>query len=180
MKNKIKIILFLFFLFASIFARFIPLKLPNIELFSSLIAISILLFDSKYLPFISLVAVLISDLLLFFVLHVPFSLKWELIVVISWSLVVLTQKLLKGFRFLNVLSMEIIGTLVFFFVSNSLVFFAFNFYPKNFYGYVSCLIAGLPFLRNQLLYNTLFSFVVYGSVFALRKEQDYLTIHENP
>jgi hypothetical protein len=40
----------------------------------------------------------------------------------------------------------------------------FNFYPKNISGYIACMIAGIPFLRNQSLFNLLFSLIVFATV----------------
>lgn len=162
MKNKAENVFFIFFLLIAIFSRFLPLKLPNVEFFSSLIAFTILLHDkNKFLYAIPFV-VIFSDGLLSF--KVPFMLKWEIIVFISWFVVILVQYVVSGKKILNVISMELLGTLAFFLVSNSLVFFMFDFYPKSFSGYLTCLLAGLPFLRNQLIYNFFFSFLVYGTI----------------
>ena len=106
----------------------------------------------------------VSDILLNIFLKTPFSLKWEVVVIAGWLFVVATQNLLKGKKLLNAIIMELSGSVVFYFVTNSLVFFFFDFYPKNYFGYITCMAAGIPFLRNQAIYNFFLSFVVYYTV----------------
>jgi len=164
MKRNLKMAVFVLFALVSMFYRLIPLKLPNVEFFSSLIAFTILSSDKKMnlllIPFL----ILLSDILLNIFLSVPFDPKWEAIVLVGWILVIVAQYILRGKKFYNVVTMELTGTLVFYFITNSLVFFMFNFYPKNISGYIACMIAGIPFLRNQSLFNLFFSLIVFLTV----------------
>ncbi|MGB9769072.1 MAG: DUF6580 family putative transport protein [Caldisericum sp.] len=164
MKRNLKLAVFIFFALVSVFYRLIPFKLPNVEFLSSLIAFTLLSYDKKVALSIIPLLVVISDVLLNVVLHIPFDFRWEVIVIFGWLLVILTQYMLRGKKVLNVVIMEIVGTLVFYFITNSLVFFVFNFYPKTIAGYISCMLAGLPFLRNQALFNFAFSFIVFATV----------------
>ncbi|MGC9125548.1 MAG: DUF6580 family putative transport protein, partial [Caldisericaceae bacterium] len=90
--------------------------------------------------------------------------SWELIVIAGWITAGLTQRVFAGKSLAKIFSMEILGTIAFFLVTNSLVFVLFNFYPKALVGYFDCLAAGLPFLRNQLLGNTFFSLIAFATV----------------
>lgn len=181
MKRNVKFAILLFFSLVAVFYRLIPLKLPNVEFFSSLIAFTILAYGRKSVYVFVPMLVIASDLLLYLFLRTPFDLKWEIIVLIGWLLVILTQDLLKGKKLQNVISMELLGTIVFYFITNSLVFFVFNFYPKTLQGYVACMIAGLPFVRNQAIFNFIFSFVVYATVRGLgySNELSVAIKHEN-
>lgn len=164
MKRNLRILIGIFFALVSVFYRFIPFKLPNIEFFSTLIAFTILSSDKKLnLLWIPLL-VLLSDILLNVLLKVPFDPKWETIVLIGWILVICVQYFLRGKKFYHVATMELFGTLVFYFITNSLVFFVFDFYPKNISGYIACMIAGIPFLKNQAIFNILFSPIVFLTV----------------
>jgi hypothetical protein len=91
---------FVLFALVSIFYRLIPLKLPNAEFFSSLIAFTILSSDKKInlllIPFL----ILISDILLNIFLSVPFDPKWELVVLVGWILVIVSQYVLRGKNFI--------------------------------------------------------------------------------
>jgi len=164
---KKKVLLALFFMFVAFGARLIPLKIPNVEFISSLIAFLILAFGLK----VSLPAIFVLVLLSDFVISGKLQL-WEVIVLSGWLAVIVTQWFLRGKRFLNIFLMEIIGTLAFFFVTNSLFFFVFNIYPKTISGYFMCLVAGIPFLRNQMIGNGIFSYIVYLTFnFALGTEK---------
>jgi hypothetical protein len=162
-KRKTNLVM-IFFAVLTVLIRLLPLKLPNIELFSTFIAISILTYHKNVLFVILPILVLVSDILLFLFLKTPLYPMWEVVVIVGWLFVVIAQNLLKGKRLSNAIIMELSGSVVFYFVTNSLVFFFFNFYPKNFVGYISCMIAGLPFLRNQTIYNFFLAFVVYYTV----------------
>ncbi|BAL81103.1 DUF6580 family putative transport protein [Caldisericum exile] len=164
MKKDLKKVVFVFFALVSVFYRFIPFKLPNVEFFSSLIAFTLLGFNKKTALSVVPILVILSDILLNITLHVPFDFRWEAIVIVGWVLVILTQYLLRGRKIYNVILMEIVGTLAFYFITNSMVFFVFNFYPKTLLGYITCMLAGLPFLRNQALFNFAFSFIVFASI----------------
>lgn len=164
MRKNVKIAIFLFFTLFSIIYRLIPLKLPNVEFFSSLIAFVILSYDYRIAIALIPPIILFSDLILKLVLKVPFDLRWELVVIIGWLLVIATQTFFRGKKILNVVLMEVFGTFAFYFITNSLVFFVFNFYPKSITGYFTCMIAGIPFLRNQVFFNLVFSLVIFATV----------------
>lgn len=146
----------IFFILIAFGIRFVPLKLPNVEFVSSAIAFLVLSFGLKTALPLMLGLVLLSDIALS---GVPQS--WELIVILGWASVIFTQWFIKGKKFYRVLLMEVMGTFSFFFVTNSLVFFMYNYYPKTPTGYIACLVAGIPFMRNQLIGNTLLSYIVY-------------------
>lgn len=146
----------LFFLLVAFGIRFVPLKIPNVEFVSSLIAFLTISYGFRNALFGAFFVVLLSDL----IISKSFS-PWEAIVLSGWLSVALTQYLVRGRKFLNIFSMEILGAVAFFLVTNSLVFFVFNFYPKNALGFIQCLASGLPFLRNQVIGNAIFSVIVY-------------------
>lgn len=156
----------IFFLLVAFGIRFIPLKIPNVEFVSSLIAFLTIAYGFRNAFFGAIFVVLLSDI----IISRNFSF-WEIIVLSGWLSVAITHYMLRGKKFANIFLMEIIGALVFFFVTNSLVFFAFNFYPKNMIGFIQCLSSGLPFLRNQMVGNALFSVIVYKTFnYSLSKE----------
>lgn len=64
---------------------------------------------------------------------------------------------------LRVMGASVISSLLFFFVSNSLVWMLDNStYPGNFSGWMACLTAGLPFLKNGMLADLLYSGLFFG------------------
>jgi hypothetical protein len=42
-------------------------------------------------------------------------------------------------------------------------------YPKTFAGWMSCLAAGIPFLKNDLVTNLLYSGVFFGGYVLMQK-----------
>jgi len=66
---------------------------------------------------------------------------------------------------------SILSTIIFFLLSNSSVWLlsAGITYPKTFAGWMSCLAAGIPFLKNDLVTNLLYTGVFFGGYVLLQK-----------
>jgi hypothetical protein len=62
----------------------------------------------------------------------------------------------------------IIGTLLFFFVTNTGVWLMYDFYPKNISGLFASWVAGIPFLRYSFLGDLFYVSLLFG-VFELMK-----------
>jgi hypothetical protein len=58
------------------------------------------------------------------------------------------------------------SSVLFYLITNFGSWLVFDFYPRTLDGLVTCYIAGLPFFRNTLLSNALFTLVLFGG-FAL-------------
>lgn len=65
----------------------------------------------------------------------------------------------------NIIEKSIVGSLIFFFITNFGCWINNSFYPQNFHGLLESLIAGIPFY-----WNTLFGFVFYSGVLILSKK----------
>lgn len=65
----------------------------------------------------------------------------------------------------------VLSTLLFFFLSNSSVWLLSGglTYPKTFDGWMSCLAAGIPFLKNDIITNMVYSGVFFGGYVLLEK-----------
>lgn|GEM_PF-6036210 len=156
---KKRVLISLFFTAAAAFARFIPLKIPNIEFISTAMVIMTIFFGLRFaLPSI-IGIVLITD----FIKSGPPQV-WEVIVILGWAAAAFTQRIFIGKHLSRILTMELAGTVAFFIVTNSLVFFLLNFYPKTLNGYLTCILAGLPFVRNQLIGNSLFFLIAFKTL----------------
>lgn len=170
------------FLLAALF-RFFPLVFPVLHNFSPVGALC--LFGAAYfgrthkalllLPFLTL---FISDLVLNNVFYAAYYdgftwftspsvyLSHLAVMALGWLM------LHKKVSTLGVVGASFMGGLVFFVISN------FNYwhgpsslYPQNVEGTVACYVAGLPFLKNTLISNLLFSAALFGVYerFAARK-----------
>ena len=78
---------------------------------------------------------------------------------------------LKKINILNVTAFSIASSLIFFFLSNSSVwlFDTTSTYTQNFGGWLNCLEAGIPFLKNGLVTDLVYSAVFFGGYVLLEK-----------
>ena len=80
---------------------------------------------------------------------------------------------LKKINVQNVVGFSIASSLLFFFLSNSSYFFfennVYHTYATSFSGYMDCLAAGIPFLKNNIPADLVYSGVFFGG-YALLKE----------
>ncbi|MEO6403997.1 MAG: DUF6580 family putative transport protein [Ferruginibacter sp.] len=85
---------------------------------------------------------------------------------------------LKKFSPLNIAAFSISSSLIFFILSNSSVWiFSNGYYAKNFSGFIDCLVAGIPFLKNGLVTDLVFSAILFGGYsLARQRSTDQKTI----
>ena len=76
---------------------------------------------------------------------------------------------LKKINPLNVAGFSIVSSLIFFFLSNSSVWLFESMYAKSFSGWMSCLAAGIPFLKNGLAADLVYSTVFFGGFVLLER-----------
>jgi len=79
---------------------------------------------------------------------------------------------LKKINVINVAGFSIASTLIFFFLSNSSVWLfdsAGLYYPRTFEGYKTCLAAGIPFLKNSMIADLVYSTIFFGGFVLLEK-----------
>lgn len=62
----------------------------------------------------------------------------------------------------RVLAASLGGSLIFFLISNFWSWYAYEMYPKNAGGLLTCYVAGLPFFINTLLGDLMFSALLFG------------------
>lgn len=174
MKNSINLrfgILVAIILVATAF-RFLAVSVPSLSNFSPVGTIALFggaYFTKKYWAFVvPILALWLSNLVLnnvFYKQWYPtFSFGFEAAVFISFALVVLVGIVtLKKVNLTNLLGANLLGTLVFFIVSNFFVWTAGEIYPQTFDGLVSCYTMALPFLKNTLMSNLIFSAIMFGA-----------------
>ncbi len=168
MTNRNKIIIAIILVAIGIAGRF----LPHLWNFTPLVAIG--LFAGVYLGrhyawIVPVVAMLISDLFLGF-----YSLPIMMSVYGSFALVGLFGYLMRKYKnFEMVLALSISGAVFFFLITNFAVWYWGPWYEKTLTGLVYSYTAGLPFFRNALLGDIIYTlglFGVYETVLYLRKK----------
>ncbi len=77
---------------------------------------------------------------------------------------------LKKIRIQNLILTSLLASIVFFLLSNFGVWASTNMYPKNFSGLIACYTAGLPFFKNTIMGDLVYTGVLFGTFeFAQRK-----------
>jgi len=110
--------------------------------------------------FIAITAMLISDIFLGFHTTMPY-------VYGSFILIIFLGSWLKNhFNILNTALTAISGSLIFFVITNFGVWLHFNLYPHTISGIIACYVAAIPFYRNTLAGDLIYSTVFFG-VFEL-------------
>lgn len=128
--------------------------------------------DRRWAFFLPIMAMFISDLILeIFSIAPGFYGIGQIGNYASLLFVTFLGFFLKKPNLTSVTGFSIASSLLFFFLSNTnCYFFDFSdFYGKGITGWVACLTAGLPFLRNGMLIDLMFSgmlFTAYHFLFA--------------
>lgn len=65
---------------------------------------------------------------------------------------------------------------IFFLVSNFGVWAGGTMYTKNITGLITCYAAGIPFIHNTIISDTLFTTVLFGTYYLLQTEYSYLKL----
>jgi hypothetical protein len=118
-------------------------------------------FSDKWLAFlVPLTALFLSDLALGFYHHME-------IVYLSFAFIVAIGLWLHKHRgALPIAGAVLVSSVLFFVITNFGVWALDALYPKTWYGLVACYVAAIPFFRNALLGDLLYTGVLFGS-FAL-------------
>jgi hypothetical protein len=77
-------------------------------------------------------------------------------------IVVLGMFALKKVRVINIVLATISASVIFFAVSNFGVWLSWDMYPHTFNGLVSCYIAGLPFFKNTIAGDFVYTTLLFG------------------
>ena len=153
-------------------SRFLPVAMPSMSNFSPVGAMA--LFGGAYFAkkqwayIVPMTALWLSNLVLnnvFYTKYYPtFSFGFELAVFVSFALVVAIGIIvLKKVNFTNLLIANVLGTIGFFIISKFFGWVVGKMYPQTMEGLGMCFTMGLPFLKNTLLSNLLFSAVMFGT-----------------
>lgn len=159
MENKKNIYLSLILIFVCI-SRIIPHPY-NFSPVGSIFLISPLLFnDRKWSLTISFLPLIISDFFIGKFIYKSDSFLYDgfLWVYLSYLIIWLYSSMSNQ----KIITKSIVGSLIFFFVTNASCWINSTFYPQNIYGFTESLIAGIPFY-----WNTLFGFVFYSGIIVL-------------
>ncbi len=160
-ENTIRLITLLGLVIIGVFARLIDHP-ANVSPIAAIALFSGAMFADKRLAFtVPIAAMILSDAFIgFHSLALVVYLSFALCVFVGWALI-------KRNNIKNVVIASLAGSLVFFILTNLAYWLAY--YPITIEGLVSCYTAALPFFRNALIGNLVYSAVLFGG-FALAEK----------
>tara|TARA_B110000196_G_scaffold307072_1_gene306323 strand:- start:106 stop:681 length:576 start_codon:yes stop_codon:yes gene_type:complete len=82
----------------------------------------------------------------------------------------------KGISVTKTLGGMLSSSGIFFLVSNFGVWAGGTMYTKNITGLITCYAAGIPFIHNTIISDTLFTTVLFGTYYLLQTEYSYLKL----
>lgn len=127
--------------------------------------------DKKIAFALPLLAMFISDVLFEVTNIAPGFWGWgQLVGYGIFALITVFGFQLKRINILNVAGFSIASSCIFFLLSNTSVWiFDTTSYAQNFGGWINCLAAGIPFLKNGLAADLVYSAVFFGGFVLLQK-----------
>ena len=155
------------FISAAILLAALSRLIPHLPNFTPLAAMALfggaLLNDKKLAFIIPIAAMIISDTIIGF--HQQ---MWG--VYISFILI-----LIMGLRLGNniktgpIIGYSLLGSLLFFVITNFAVWLPGNFYPLSLSGLIECYVAAIPFFGNSLLGDLFYNTVLFGGFFLAKQ-----------
>jgi hypothetical protein len=161
-------------LMIAVISRVIP-HIPNFTPVESIALFSGVYIASRKLSFLlPVIGIYLADLILNNTIYRSFYPEDSVFIWISgymlWTfiamggIIVLGQILKTRLKPLNIIGYSLMGSLLFFIVSNFGVWLGSVVYPKTIAGLIECYTMALPFFRNSLLSNVIFTVVLFGSM----------------
>ena len=145
-----------------VFSRLIPHP-PN---FTPIIAVAIMsgyFFKNLYLSIIVLlISMLLSDLFFGFYKHIIFV--YLSLFLITYIFFQINHKINNK----NLFIFGLVGSLIFFLVSNFGVWIMGDLYEKNLNGLLNCYVFAIPFFRNTLISTIIYIYVCFFSSYFLK------------
>ena len=146
--------------------RALPYLLPDMWNFSAVGALAIFAgaqFEDKRFAFLMPIAAMaISDIFI--------GNGFSILVYSGFAAMVACGFLIRNkISSLNILLASFVSAGVFFLITNFAFFYPSTLYPRNISGILTSYAAGLPFFRNMLISNILFSAVLFGRFYLLSK-----------
>ncbi len=157
---------FIVLVFIGILSRIIPHPWNFTAITAMALYSGVAFKKNKIFLLVPIVTLFLSDLYLGFHNTLFFTyLGFAIVAVMSSSIFSRSAFFSNGRNVALMAISSLIGSLLFFLVSNFGVWFSSGVYEKNGAGLVQCFIAAIPFLRNQML-GDLFYTGVFGVIFT--------------
>ncbi len=137
---------------------FLMRLVPHVPNFAPIAAIALFAgayLDKRIVPWVPLAIMIVSDLIIG--LHGVVFYTWGAFILIGFIGMRLKERRTAG----NIFAATVFSAFLFFVVTNFGVWLAW--YPHSLEGFAACFIKAIPFFRNTLAGNLVFSAVLFGS-----------------
>lgn len=140
--------------------RLLP-HMPNMAPVAAIAIFAGAYLDKRIVPWVPLAIMIVSDLIIG--LHNVVFFTWGAFILIGFMGMWLKERRTPA----NILGASVLSAILFFAITNFGVWLAW--YPHTLGGFTTCYIKAVPFLRNTLISNVLFSFVLFGAYELARR-----------
>src|SRR6266436_34210 len=154
------------FVVLAVTARFIPHAMGFTPVTASLLFFGAR--GSRRQLWFPLVLLMASDIFLTKVIY-AYQFSWDHFVTWAWYAAVLAlgTRLRENSKPVWILASALASSVSFFLISNFAVWAAFDMYPKNFAGLMTCYTMAIPFFRRGLAGDLLFTAVMFATPVAI-------------
>ncbi|WP_432712649.1 DUF6580 family putative transport protein [Pedobacter sp.] len=131
---------------------------------------------------VPMLTLFVSDLLLNFMYYQKFVLFYEgaFWVYLSFALMVFAGTFLKKINVVNLFLASFATVFIHWLISDiGVVLMTGSIYPQTFNGYLTALIAAIPFERNLLVSNLVFGFLMFGAFELAKSKFSILKVNKN-
>jgi len=154
------------YLFIIAFGRLIP-HIPNFTPTTNLVIFGGKNFSRRLSIILTVIAICFSDILLSFIYNYPLFGLFSIFTYSGFVFIILAANYFKNS---NTFFILIFSELFYWTWTNLGSFFINPIYSKNISGLISCYVAALPFLRNELFGDVVWFVVIFGSFFLVEKK----------
>lgn len=175
---KIPMLIFLWLLLG-IAGRLLP-HLPNSTPLLSLSLLSGIIFSRKMALLLISISLLVSDFILSHLNHYPTFGSWTMFTYMGFVIITLmgSRLLTNTIKPQSILLYTSISSFGFWLWTNLDVLLFWNLYPLTWEGFLSCYIAALPFLRNELCGSIIWMFILLMTLKLVGINKTWLTIEK--
>jgi hypothetical protein len=158
--NLIKLLLAATLIILAILFRVLPHP-PNFTPLAAIAIFSGAIFSKKWAACLPLTAMIISDFIIG--LHPLVWVTWGSFLVIA----VASNRILQSIKLLKIVGTSLGASFFFFVTTNFGVWLQHQLYPASLAGLIDCYYNALPFFRNTLLGDLVFSAAIFGTYYVV-------------
>ncbi len=155
---------------AAALIRLLPQHIPNFAPMGAMALFAGVYISNRYLALsIPLLALLFSDILIQMIGGVGFYGTGMIVVYACTALFsILGFAISKRTNIVSVAGVSIIGSILFFLITNCVWVYSNTFYPHNWQGIIDSYMFAIPFFKNSVVGDLFYSSVLFGGYYLLR------------